>query len=143
MSEATEEIARAAFDEIFARWPHLQWIENTDDPVEISLTVPRQDGLKHELWLALQNEDELHLQVGNFWLEWFPCTKPDRTRAYIDAVSGFISGDYRVLEYFRGDDCIKAKLQMPDADGWRTIGTWSKLWLPSFNSTTQRVVANV
>ena len=143
MSEATEAIARAAFDEIFARWPQLRWTENLDDPVEISITVPEQVGLKHQLWLALQNEDELHLQVGNFWLEWFPCTDPDRTRAYINAVSGFIAGSHRVLEHFRGDDCFKAQLQMPDGSGWLTIGTWSKLGLPSFRSTTQRVVANV
>lgn len=69
MSEQTEAIARVAFADVSARFPHLKTIENLDDPVEISLRLPQQPGLKYPVWLALQNEDELHFSVGHFWLE--------------------------------------------------------------------------
>jgi hypothetical protein len=79
------------------------------------------------VWLALQNNDELHFSVEHFWLEWYPCTKPSRVSEYIAAVIGFLSGEYRVLEHYRGKRCVKAELQAPSDGGWQTIGTWSNL----------------
>ncbi len=124
------QIARRAVAEIAARFPNLSMVENPKDPVELSITLPIQPGLKQKVWLCLQNNDELHFSVGNFWLEWFPCTDPSRVSAYVDAVCGYLSGEYRVLEHYRGKRCVKAELQCPVAASWRTIGTWSRLWLP-------------
>ena len=39
-------IAQDAFTEIFLKFPSLTIIENKDDPVEVSLTLPVQEGLK-------------------------------------------------------------------------------------------------
>lgn len=121
-------IAREAIAEIAARFPSLQMIEEPDAPVELSIRIPVQDGLSHDTWLALQNNDELHFLVGNFWLEWFPCSKPSRAREFIAAVSGFLSGEYRVLEHYHGNRCVKAQLQAPNGAGWQTVGTWSTLF---------------
>lgn len=134
----TLHIARQAVAEIAARFPTLSMVEHPEDPVELSITLPIQPGLKQKVWLGLQNNDELHFSVGHFGLEWFPCTNPDRVRAYIAAVSGYLSGEYRVLEHYRGNRCVKAELQVPAAADWETIGITSHLsvpipWGKSFN----------
>jgi hypothetical protein len=126
----TEAIARGAFAEIAKRYPCLRMVENHDDPVEISITMPTQPGLAHEVWLCLQNRDELGFSVGHFYCEWFPCTKPDRVKKYLDAVAGFLSGKYRILEHYRGTKCSKAKLQKPEGDRWRTVASWATISIP-------------
>jgi hypothetical protein len=138
----TEAIARTAFAEIAARFPRLTMVENHGEPVEISITIPVQPGLSHKVWLCLQNQDELHFQVGNFWLEWFPCTKPDRVERYLDAVSGFLSGRYRVLEHYRGTKCYKAQLQSPEDETWCTIGTWRTIWISLSWKKTLKEIRN-
>ena len=143
MSTATEAIARSAFAQILAANPGLRWIENTEDPVEISISLPAQPGLNHKIWLALQNEDELHFSVGHFWLEWFPCTNALKTQSFIEAVCGFISGDCRVVEQYKGSECVKATLQCRDGETWQAIGAWSKLRFPSFSAAATKILANV
>ena len=138
----TEEVARGAFAQITARFPHLQIVEDSDAPVEISLNLPVQGGLKHAVWLSFQNNDELHLSVGHFWCEWFPCTDPAKVEAFIDAVGGFLSGNYRSLEHYRSGECFKAQLQRPTGNEWETIATWSRLRLPSFRTVSYREVTN-
>ena len=61
-------IARKALAEIGARFPWLKLIEDRDVPVELSVTIPVQPGIKQEIWLCLQNYDELHFSVGHFCL---------------------------------------------------------------------------
>jgi len=138
----TEAIARSAFAEIAQRFPNLHFAEDEGTPVEVSITAPAQEGLRHKIWLALQNNDELHFSVEHFWLEWFPCTDPQRVKEYISSVVGFLSGDYRIIEHYRGTRCVKAQLQRPTNGGWSTIGTWSRLNLPIPWATTCREVRN-
>lgn len=120
-------IARKAIAKIATRFPSLTMIEEPNVPVELSIRLPVQPGLNYEVWLALQNNDELHFSVGNFWLEWFPCTESSRVKEYISAVTGFLSSQYRVLEHYRGKHCVKAELQAPSGGDWKTVGTWSNL----------------
>ena len=134
----TEAIARGVFAEIARRFPSLKMVENHDDPVEISITMPVQPGLSHKVWLCLQNGDELGFSASHFHVDWFPCTKSDRVEKYLDAVSGFLSGKYRLLEHYRGTRCYKAVLQSPEGDRWRTISTWRTIWIPlSFSKTVK------
>lgn len=136
----TEAIARGVFAEIAKRFPSLKMTENPDHPVEISITMPIQPGLAHEVWLCLQNHDELGFSAGHFYIEFFPCTKSNRVEQYLDAVVGFLSGKYRILEYYRGTRCYKAKLQKPEGDSWRTIATWATIWIPlSFKKTMKEL----
>ena len=139
----TETIARDVFTEIARRFPSLQMIENHDDPVEISITMPVQPGLSQQLWLCLQNGDELGFSVGrHFYIEFFPCTKPDRVKEYFDAVTGFLSGQYRVREYYRGSTCYRAQLQKPEGDRWRTIASWASIWIPLWLNQTVKELRN-
>ncbi len=138
-----EAIARVVFAEIAKRFPSLQMIENHDDPVEISISMPVQAGLSHKLWLCLQNSDELGFSVnGHFYIEFFPCTKPDRVEKYLDAVTGFLSGQYRILEHYRGTKCHWARLQKPEGDKWRTIANWATIWIPLWRKKTVKVLRN-
>ncbi len=135
-----EAIARDVFARIARRFPSLKMIENQDDPVEISITMPIQPGLRHKVWLCLQNVDELHFSAGHFWCEWFPCTKSDRVETYLDAVTGFLSGEYRILEHYRRGKCYRAQLQKPESEQWRTIANWATIWIPlSFKKTVTEV----
>ena len=141
-----EGIARVVFAEIAKRFPSLQMIENHNDPVEISITMPVQPGLSHKLWLCLQNHDELGFSVGeHFYIEFFPCTKTERAEEYLDAVSGFLSGNYRVVEHSRGRTCYKAKLEKPEGDRWRTVAGWYRLFgIPlSFKKKTLKELRNL
>jgi hypothetical protein len=120
--------AEEAFKRIADLFPALQIERNEDAPVEIYLSIPVQPGNEYQTTLMLQNGDELHISVGNFHLEWAPCTDPTIVEAYIDAAVGFLSGKYRILEYHRGEKFIKAELQEPVENGqWETIGVSGKL----------------
>jgi hypothetical protein len=136
----TEAIATGVFAEIAKRFPSLRMVENQGEPVEISITMPVQPGLLHKVWLCLQNVDELGFGVGRFYCDWFPCTKADRVERYLGAVCGFLSGKYRIVEYYRGTKCYKAKLQKPEGDRWRTIANWATIWVPlSFKKTVKEL----
>ncbi len=136
----TESIAREVFAEIAKRFPTLKMVENHDDPVEISITMPVQPGLSHKVWLCLQNGDELGFKAGHFYCEWFPCTRSNRVDKYLDAVIGFLSGTYRILEHYRGRRCYRAKLQKPEGDNWRTVANWATIWIPlSFKKTVREL----
>jgi hypothetical protein len=126
----TECIAMGVFAEIAKRFPKLSMVENRGDPVEISITMPVQPGLSHKVWLCLQNGDELGFSASHFYSEWFPCTKSDRVEKYLDAVTGFLSGKYRIVEHYRGMKCYRAQLQKPEGDRWRTIASWATIWIP-------------
>jgi hypothetical protein len=139
VSSQAEAVAHRCFALVAARFPLLR-IER--DELGLELKIPVQPGLKHEVVLSFQNADELHLSVGHFWLEWFPCTDPERADQYLEAVCGFLAGVYRIIEHYRGSNCIKAELQRPVGAGWKTVGTWSKLRWPSFSRAECKVIAN-
>lgn len=122
MEPKAKTIPPKAFADIAARFPHLTTREDVTRQGEVNLAFPVQPGLRHEVLLCL-DRDELHSGVENFHLEWFPCNSPAITNAFVDAVVGFISGDYRILEHYRGSKCVKAELQKPLNDSWITIGT--------------------
>lgn len=125
-----ETAARRAIETVLGRFPELASHNNPGDPVELSVTIPVQTGVRYEVWLAHQNGDELHFSVGHFWLQWYPCTEPERCQAFVDAVSGYLAGDFRVVEYLRLGRCFKAELQAPAGEDWKCIGTTKRLALP-------------
>ncbi len=74
----------------------------TAEPVEISITMPVQPGLTHANRVAdcLQNRDELGFKAGRFYCEWLPMLKIRiALDKYLDAVIGFLSGRFRILEH--------------------------------------------
>lgn len=125
---STLQIAVKAIAEISRAFPTITMEKNENDPVELSITIPLQNGIKQKIWLCLQNDDELHFQVGNFQLSWFPCTDESKVKSFIDSVAGYISGKYRIYEHYRGERCVKAELQIPSNGLWKTIGTSGPLF---------------
>jgi hypothetical protein len=81
MDRDTLAIAQKTFHKISTMYPALQMRVHNDDPVELSMDIPQQLGLKYKINLNLQNTDELHISAGNFWLEWFPCTDSVKSRS--------------------------------------------------------------
>ena len=92
--------------------------------------VPEQPGLKQRIWLGLENDDELCLGVGGFQGHWFPCTDDAIVKGFHKAAYGFLSGNYRVLEWRRGKRCVEAELQAPVGHDWEVVSKFStfSLW---------------
>ncbi len=129
--EPERKVARRAFERIRLASPHLSMIQDeSPEHVDMTMLIPAQDGLAFDVELNLQNVDELHLVASEFWGEWFPCGNPNVEDRYVEAVSGLLSGKHRIVERWRADRCVRAKLQSPVDDAWQTIFTYSKLSLP-------------
>jgi len=119
------EIALSTFEKIQFAFPTLTMSLVFDDPhVDLAMDIPAQSGLPFNVDLNLQNLDELHLSASVFWYEWFPCTNPKKVEKYLEAVSGLLSGEFRILEHWRGKRPVKAQLQRPTRDGWENFATW-------------------
>lgn len=139
MTEKEREIALLVFREIESAFPNLKITLDLEHPhVEMMLHIPKQEGLVFDVSLNVQNRDELHLNAGSFWQEWFPCTDEAIGKRFIEAVTGLLAGDNRIVEHYRGKKAVKAQLQRPKGADWETIATWSCLHLPiPFRQTTK------
>jgi len=119
------EIALSTFEKLRAALPALSMnLDLRPAHVDLAMDIPAQPGLSFKVHLNLQNLDELHLSVSAFWSEWFPCTNPKKVERYVEAVSGLLSGEFRILEHWRGRRLVKAQLQRPSRDGWENFATW-------------------
>jgi hypothetical protein len=118
------EIALSTFEKIISAFPSLTMnLDLHPANVELALEIFAQRGLLFDVYLNLQNRDELHLNASRLWVEWFPCTKPDRVTDYFEAVCGLLSGRFRILEQCRGRRVVKAQLQSPSQNGWKPVAT--------------------
>ena len=118
---------------------NLRIEKREDDCVELSMDLPRQDGLNYEIWLCLQNYDELWFCVGDlFTCSMFPYL--EIKNEFASYLRGALSGDYRIVTYTRARTIRPSisELQKPVADGWETVFTYgykfssvflSKRWL--------------
>ena len=146
-TDALELAALRLFEDLRWELPALHVDINADDPnVEISVEIPRQPGLAFDVHLNFQNRDELHLGAGEiFWCSWFPSSKATVANRYSEAVLGIISGQYRIVEYWRWGWPVRANLQAPMPEGWRTVAKSGKglLYLiPLRWGETERVLQN-
>ena len=147
LPSTVDEVDRSAvirlFEEIRDAFPRLSMrLDQEPVQVDLEMDIPEQPGLAFRVNLNLQG-DELHLSAGAFWLEWFPCSRPDIVTAYREAVHGLVNGDYRIREHYRGGRAFKAELQKPCADGWEAIGTWYGWSWPLRRRTVEKVLQNV
>jgi hypothetical protein len=119
------ETALSTFEKLRGTFPALSMnLDLRPAHVDVAMDIPAQPGLCFEVHLNLQNLDELHLVASAFWCEWFPCTNPKKVERYIEAVSGLLSGEFRILEHWRGRRPVKAQLQRPSGSDWENIATW-------------------
>ena len=129
---------------IRSRFPSLRTALVTQHPqVEVMLEIPAQSGLTFPISINLQNVDELHLNTGSFWCEWFPCQKQEVCDRFAEAVCGLLSGTYRVVEYWRFGSALKAHLQKPDGDGWECVKWCSQWHIPASWGMKTKILQNV
>ena len=125
MQTRESEIALSTFENLRGRFPALSMnLDLRPAHVDVAMDIPAQPGLSFEVHLNLQNRDELHLVASAFWCEWFPCSNPRKVERYIEAVSGLLSGEFRILEHWRGRRPVKAQLQRPNGRDWTNVATW-------------------
>jgi hypothetical protein len=137
------DIALATFERIRAAFPTLSMeVDLLPKHVDVAMRIPAQPGLLFDVDLNLQNLDELHLRASALWVEWFPCTKPQKVERFFEAVSGLLAGRLRILEHWRGRRRVKAELQRPTGEGWKTIANWTVLLSIPWPGKTYRVVQN-
>jgi hypothetical protein len=124
MHSRKSEIASATFEKIRATFPALTMnLDLHAAHVELAMDIPVQPGLAFKVWLDFQKGDELTLSASHFWYEWFPCTNQKIVDEYLEAVLGLLSGRLRILEHWRGGRVVKAQLQSPRDDKWKSIAT--------------------
>lgn len=139
------DIALAAFERIRAAFPVLTMnLDLRPAFVDLAMEIPAQPGLRFKVDLNLQNRDELHLAVSRLWVEWFPCTNQRKVEEYFEAASGLLSGDFRILEHWRGRRIVLAQLQRPVRGNWKTVAYTANptIFFP-WPRKTLKVVQNV
>lgn len=94
--------------------------------VDAAVDIPEQPTLDFRVHINLQ-KDEIHLLVGAFEVEWFPCSDREVFGQFLEATKGLLSGSFRIVEYYVAGFAVKAKLQKPDDGDWETVAVWSNL----------------
>ena len=136
-------IALAVFARVQESFPNLTMTLDRDhEHLDLALDLLVQDGLEFDVQLNLQNIDELFLCAASFWCSWFPCTEPKVTERFFDAVSGLLSGRYRILEHKRGERLVKSQVQCPHGDGWKTIATAAPFPTFAWTRKTYNILQN-
>jgi hypothetical protein len=123
------EIALSTIERLRAEFPALSMeFDLQPEGVDLAVDIPVQAGLSFPVFLNLQNLDELCVQTSSLNVSWFPCTNPQNVEKYWEAVSGLLSGRFRILQHWRGKRVVKAELQQPTDEGWKTITGCSYLY---------------
>lgn len=141
---AHKDIARGLFAEVASEfsWLDAIWQEDPVPQVQLEIVFPVQLGLVFPVAARLQG-DELCLYVGDaFMCEWFPCTKPAIVAEFRECFTGVLSGELQIVEYYRGDDVVKAQVQESKNGKWIPAATYSKLRWPSFRAKRTRILRN-
>jgi hypothetical protein len=112
--------AEALFREVIQE-SGLRHEPDLEAPVEVLWHLPVQEKLSVEMYLGLQNADELNLGVGPFWSCFFPFESVQEN--FRRLALGFIHGHCRVAEWKRFGVLCKRTLEEPDANTWRTAYT--------------------
>ena len=122
--EEAESLFRNVADEL-----GLKIEKKAGDPVELSMVIPKQEGLKFDVWLGLQNDDELWFCVGDaFTCSLFPFSKEkDKFTRYLKST---LSGKWRIVTYTRpGKQApLMSELQEPTPRGREAIYVYGRRW---------------
>jgi hypothetical protein len=115
-------IAEEAFRNIQRLFPNLTMtMDYNDKDVDLSMDIPKQDGIDFDINVNLQNEDELHISTDYIWCQFFSAESPELVETFTHAVQGLISGDYRILQFVKNGKVYKSFLQRPENNEWETI----------------------
>tara|TARA_R110001592_G_scaffold239559_3_gene499504 strand:+ start:593 stop:1063 length:471 start_codon:yes stop_codon:yes gene_type:complete len=116
------DIAEKTFKKIQSYFPEM--IMNMDykhKHVELSMDIPKQNGLDFEINLNLQNDDELHISTDYIWCQLFSAESDELVDMFYESVLGIIKGEYRILQFVKNDKVYKSFLQKPNGEEWETI----------------------
>ncbi len=152
MSEVREQEYRSMrqnvinmLESIRLSFPHLKMELDLEPkkPVNLLMDIFKQDGLNFDMHLYLA-DDALHLVIGNFWSEWFPCTDQENINNFRETVNGVIKGTYRIADTYRGDKCLKSEIQRPEENTWKTVSSSVHLMLfaPWWKPATVSIIQN-
>lgn len=75
------------FEELQAKYSGLSPALTVNDP-NVDFLLEVRQGLPFDLSLYLDG-DELHINAGSFWVEWFPCERQDVQDAYSKLLRGY------------------------------------------------------
>jgi hypothetical protein len=117
--------ARDLFTEIASRHQlAIEW--DVKAPVELACWLRKQRGLDWDLWLNLQNNDELGVQHDVFTAKWFPGHDARKEAKFVTVVDGLISGDVRIKCFSRnpGKKPYRVDLEELSANEWRRAFTY-------------------
>jgi hypothetical protein len=135
--------AENSFKKIKDLFPNLAMtIDSNDKRVMISMIIPKQPGLDFEIYLNLQNKDELHICTDDIWCQFFPINSQDVLDSFNDAVQGLIEGRYRILQLCKRNKVFKSALQKPSSNSWITIyNHFHKIILP-WTRLDEKIIQN-
>ena len=133
------ERASSIFKQVGETFPEFAMHHGQGEDGEPRLGIPAQAALHFEVVLYLY-ADALHLCADQFCGEWFPCSSWLVVEEYHDAVTGLLSGRYRIVQHSRRGKPLKAVLQRPSSPGWSTVYRhYQSLALP-WLSADQRIL---
>lgn len=135
-------IAEQKFKEIQNHFPELKMIVHDDENVDLSMDIPKQDGVDFEINLNLQNEDELHLATAYIWCQFFSADSEELVEIFYKSVIGLINGEYRILQFVNGDTVYKTLLQKPKELDWETVYTGYERWRMPWTKVEKNVIQN-
>jgi len=130
----------ALFKAIISDFPKLSMrFEPDPKNVDVSIDIARQPGLPFDINLNLQG-DELHIAASAFCCEWVPSTNSKVIEEFRKSVCGLLSGEYRILEHYRGEHPVRSELQRMQDDNWKTVATWMRPHLYFFKKTSKKIL---
>ncbi len=125
-------IAEDSFKKIQEFFPDLKMvIDYNHKYLELSMDIPKQNGLDFEINLNLQNNDELHISTSYIWCQLFSAESQNIVDDFLNAVQGLISGEYRIQQLIKANKVYRSMLQRPEKNQWKTIYThYQKIKFP-------------
>lgn len=116
------DIAEKTFKKVQNHFPELTMtIDYEHEHLDLSMNIPKQNGLDFEINLNLQNEDELHISTDYIWCQLFSADSMELVDIFYESVLGIIKGEYRILQFVSNDKVYKSFLQKPNGEEWETI----------------------
>ena len=121
----------------------LEIVENSDDPVELSMEFPKQEKLGFRVWVCLQNLDELWIAAGGFSTSMFPFEEVKDTFEVM--LRKFLTGTYKIRRYkSRNTGKIRQSQTYENTKkGWRLMSINGLKLLPDrFFDIEEEIISN-
>ena len=137
------EIAEKTFKEIKNQFPELTMkLDYEHQYVDLSMDIPKQNGIDFEINLNLQNEDELHISTDFISCQLFSAESQELVDFFFECVVGIIKGEYRILQFVKKEKVYKSFLQKPNGEKWETIYKGYERFKMPWTKTNENIIQN-